>query len=330
MSDDGASAHRGGSRCAKYAESMLAREEARSERGRKMFQKKHREMRLNKLKAQRGDGIERQRVVCHRRRAIARERELAALEYEHKTTMVFACPSTPPHTSDVVDLTLSPPPPRKRRSEAPHHNTATADERRPPRTPKHASLDAYYDINSDVVRMEAELRILSDEVKLHADQRNLVRAYHCDQARLVLADQLDMALVRRDEAVARVICADPVLLAMYDNARDPTKPSFRPPVNIATLFKKYVTARHCQCVRLKNAAKVADEKRKAVGVKIDDASRRHDGEGPEMDALRAEMQQLEAEECKIDAQRHAEFIDISIWCPPVRQYVRDLRPDESS
>ncbi|KAF0718137.1 Aste57867_1875 [Aphanomyces stellatus] len=193
---------------------------------------------------------------------------------------------------------------------------------------KGAVLESYNTRNDAAMKLENDIRKLASEVKFKVNSQSMQDALAANKQRNALQQQLERLLSERDEAVARVILYDPATLAKYTAAHDPASPSYKQPVNIPAIVQRFVPMKHGQCAKCEAKIQALQKQRVRVQKQIDDALAQHDIQG--MEKLQGDIDALDVQMLELDAQRGAEFVEISLFSERVRLLVKQFREEQGA
>ncbi|RHX99295.1 hypothetical protein DYB25_011523 [Aphanomyces astaci] len=168
---------------------------------------------------------------------------------------------------------------------------------------KGVMLDNYNKSNNEADRLDKAIR------KLEKERSELQRL-------------LEGVFQHRDEAVAQVIVYDPPVLASYDAAQDPSHPSFKRTVTSA-LTLRVVSLKHGMCAKVELKIQAQLSQWVHIQNQMDAAVATHDLAAAE--ALQDKLEPLEAEMCKLDAERAKHFVEIATLTERVRTLVQQYR-----
>ncbi|RHY03606.1 hypothetical protein DYB36_012548, partial [Aphanomyces astaci] len=168
---------------------------------------------------------------------------------------------------------------------------------------KGVMLDNYNKSNNEADRLDKAIR------KLEKERSELQRL-------------LEGVFQHRDEAVAQVIVYDPPVLASYDAAQDPSHPSFKRTVTSA-LTLRVVSLKHGMCAKVELKIQAQLSQWVHIQNQMDAAVATHDLTAAE--ALQDKLEPLEAEMCKLDAERAKHFVEIATLTERVRTLVQQYR-----
>ncbi|RHZ20585.1 hypothetical protein DYB37_002280 [Aphanomyces astaci] len=192
---------------------------------------------------------------------------------------------------------------------------------------KGVMLDNYNKSNNEADRLDKAIRKLEKEVPKpmnpeNVSSRSMQMALQAVNQRSELQRLLEGVFQHRDEAVAQVIVYDPPVLASYDAAQDPSHPSFKRTVTSA-LTLRVVSLKHGMCAKVELKIQAQLSQWVHIQNQMDAAVATHDLAAAE--ALQDKLEPLEAEMCKLDAERAKHFVEIATLTERVRTMVQQYR-----